>query len=125
MLEERILIDRLDAMRVFLAALDEGSLAAAGKRLGRSDAAVSRAVAFLENHGGAQLMSRTTRQINLTAIGEEYAHMCRSVLAEIDEADLKAAGSHGSGREDFAAVITHRNCLFSSRQQAPLGACLS
>jgi Bacterial regulatory helix-turn-helix protein, lysR family len=40
-------MDRIDAMKVFVAALDEGSLAGAGRKLGRSPAAVSRAVAFL------------------------------------------------------------------------------
>jgi hypothetical protein len=29
-------VDRLDAMKVFIVALDEGSLAAAGRKLGRS-----------------------------------------------------------------------------------------
>jgi hypothetical protein len=39
-------MDRLDAMKVFVVAVDEGSLAAAGRKLGRSPAAVSRAIAF-------------------------------------------------------------------------------
>ena len=42
-------MDRFDAMRVFVAALDEGSLAGAGRLLGRSPAAVSRAIAFLDS----------------------------------------------------------------------------
>ena len=37
-------MDRLDAMKVFVVTLDEGSLAAAGRKLGRSPAAVSRAI---------------------------------------------------------------------------------
>ena len=55
-------MDRLDAMRVFLAALDEGSLAGAGRALNRSPAAVSRALAFLEREVGAELLHRTTRE---------------------------------------------------------------
>jgi hypothetical protein len=43
-------MDRIDAMKVFVTALDEGSLSGAGRKLGRSPAAVSRAVAFLEGH---------------------------------------------------------------------------
>ena len=39
-------MDRIDAMRVFVTALDAGSLAGAGRRLGRSPAAVTRAIAF-------------------------------------------------------------------------------
>ena len=45
-------MDRIDAMKVFVSAVDEGSLAGAGRRLGRSPAAVSRAIAFLEAHVG-------------------------------------------------------------------------
>ncbi|MGH1560535.1 helix-turn-helix domain-containing protein [Caulobacter segnis] len=41
-------MDRIEAMRVFVAALDEGSLAGAARRPSRSPAAVSRAIAFLE-----------------------------------------------------------------------------
>jgi DNA-binding transcriptional LysR family regulator len=56
-------MDRIDAMKVFVSAVDEGSLAGAGRRLGRSPAAVSRAIAFLEQHVGAELLHRTTRSL--------------------------------------------------------------
>lgn len=85
-------MDRIDAMRVFVAALDEGSLAAAGRKLGHSAAAVTRAIGFLETHVGAQLLHRTTRSIRLSEAGERYVAACRRVLAELDEADLLAAG---------------------------------
>lgn len=86
------MIDRLDAMRVFVTVLNEGSLARAGQRLGRSPAAITRALAALENHVGTQLLHRTTRRLSLTEAGERYAAVCRHVLAELDEADLFAAG---------------------------------
>src|SRR6187402_2215407 len=65
-------MDRLDAMNVFVLAVDEGSLAAAGRKLGRSPAAVSRAIAFLEERVGAELLHRTTRSIRLSEEGERY-----------------------------------------------------
>jgi DNA-binding transcriptional LysR family regulator len=37
-------MDRIDAMKIFVAALDEGSLSGSGRKLGRSPAAVSRAM---------------------------------------------------------------------------------
>jgi len=75
-------MDRIEAMRVFVAALDEGSLAGAGRKLGRSPAAVSRAIAFLENHVGAELLHRTTRSLRLSEAGERYAAACRRVLVD-------------------------------------------
>jgi DNA-binding transcriptional LysR family regulator len=92
------MIDRLDSMRVFVTALNEGSLARAGQRLGRSPAAITRAVAALESHIGTQLLHRTTRRLQLTQSGERYAAVCRHVLAELDEADLSAAGEQTAVR---------------------------
>jgi len=85
-------------MRVFVAALDEGSLAGAGRRLGRSSTAVSRAIAFLEAHVGAELLYRTTRTMKLSEAGERYAAACRRVLADLEEADLSAAGERAAPR---------------------------
>lgn len=92
------MIDRLDAMRVFVVALDEGSLASAGRRLNRSPAAVTRAVAALENHVGVRLLHRTTRRLQLTEAGERYAAVCRRVLTDLDEADLAVAGNRAAPR---------------------------
>ena len=91
-------MDRIDAMKIFVAALDEGSLAGAGRKLGRSPAAVSRAVASLEYHVGAQLLHRTTRSIKLSEVGERYVGACRRVLTELMEADILAEGERSAPR---------------------------
>lgn len=85
-------------MRVFVAAVDEGSLAGAARRMRRSAAAVSRAIAFLEGHVGTALLHRTTRSLHLSEAGERYAAACRRVLAELDEADMLAAGERSAPR---------------------------
>jgi DNA-binding transcriptional LysR family regulator len=91
-------MDRIDAMKVFVAAVDEGSLAGAGRKLGRSPAAVSRAIAFLEAHVGTPLLHRTTRSIKLSEAGARYATACRRMLTELDEADRLAAGERSMPR---------------------------
>ncbi|QGZ64962.1 LysR family transcriptional regulator [Paraburkholderia acidisoli] len=91
-------MDRIDAMKVFVATLDEGSLAGAGRRLGRSPAAVSRAIAFLEAHTGTPLLYRTTRTIRLSDAGERYALACRRILADLEEADMLAANERSAPR---------------------------
>jgi DNA-binding transcriptional LysR family regulator len=92
------IVDRIDAMKVFVAALDEGSLAGAGRKLGRSPAAVSRAIAFLEARVGAQLLHRTTRSIKMSEAGERYAVACRRILTDLEEADIVAAGERSAPR---------------------------
>jgi DNA-binding transcriptional LysR family regulator len=91
-------LDRIDAMKVFVAALDEGSLAGAGRKLGRSPAAVSRAIAFLEARVGAELLHRTTRSLKMSEAGERYAIVCRRVLTDLEEADIVAAGERSAPR---------------------------
>jgi DNA-binding transcriptional LysR family regulator len=91
-------MDRLDAMKVFVVAVDEGSLAAAGRKLGRSPAAVSRAISFIEERVGAELLHRTTRSIRLSEEGERYVAICRRVLTDLEEADDVAAGPRAAPR---------------------------
>ncbi len=107
-------MDRIDAMKVFVSAVDEGSLAGAGRRLGRSPAAVSRAIAFLEHHVGAELLHRTTRSLKLSEAGERYVAACRRVLVDLEEADIAAAGERAAPRGTLtltAPVITGEDVL--------------
>jgi DNA-binding transcriptional LysR family regulator len=97
-LQRRSAVDRIDAMKVFIAALDEGSLGAAGRKLGKSPAAVSRAIAFLEHHVGVPLLHRTTRSMKLSEAGEQYAETCRRVLEALQEADMLAGGERSAPR---------------------------
>jgi DNA-binding transcriptional LysR family regulator len=91
-------MDRIDAMKVFVTAVDEGSLAGAARRLKRSPTAVSRALSFLEARVGIELLHRTTRTLKLSEAGERYAAACRRVLADLDEADMLAGGERSSPR---------------------------
>jgi DNA-binding transcriptional LysR family regulator len=89
-------MDRIDAIMAFVLAAEEGSLAAAARRLGRSPASVTRAIAFLEQNAGVRLLQRTTRAVRLTEAGGPYLASCRRVLAELEQADLLASGQRGS-----------------------------
>jgi DNA-binding transcriptional LysR family regulator len=95
-------MDRLDAMKVLVVAVDEGSLAAAARKLGRSPAAVSRAIAFLEERAGIKLLHRTTRSLKLSEEGERYVASYRRVLTELEEADDIAAGGRSLPRGTLA-----------------------
>ncbi len=84
-------MDRIDAMRAFVASVDRGSLASAARRLGHSPATVTRAVALLEQRLGTRLLHRSTRALHLTVFGETYLATCREVLAALDAAECTAA----------------------------------
>ena len=83
-------MDRIDAMRAFVAAVDRGSLASAARVLGHSPASVTRAIALLEDRIGMPLLYRSTRALRLTQFGETYIATCRQVLAALDTAERGA-----------------------------------
>ncbi|MEZ0236962.1 MAG: LysR substrate-binding domain-containing protein [Methylophilaceae bacterium] len=91
-------MDRLQAMRVFTTVVETGSFARAAEQLHLSATAASRHVAELEKHLGAQLLQRSTRRLNLTEIGTNYYDRCRSILADVEEAEAQAATSESQPR---------------------------
>jgi DNA-binding transcriptional LysR family regulator len=89
-------MDRLDAMSVFAAIVDGGSLSAAGRRLGVPLATVSRKLADLESHLKTRLIARSTRKLELTDAGREYLQACRQILEQVDEAERIASGAYAA-----------------------------
>lgn len=85
-------------MRMLVAAIDQGSLAAAARSMQQSAARATRLIAALEAHVGTPLLHRTTRALKLSEAGAMYVETCRRVLAELDEADQRASGEHGDVR---------------------------
>jgi len=91
-------MDRLDAMQAFLAVADLGSFAEAARRLRLSPAAVTRAVAQLEEQLGVMLLARTTRSVRLTERGALYRETCRRVLEDLDEGEKRVRGEDAAPR---------------------------
>ena len=81
------LTDRLADMAVFAEVLDTGGFTAAGRRLGVSKAAVSKAVARLEAHLGERLLNRTTRRMHPTEAGLAFYDYCQGVVQQADAAE--------------------------------------
>ncbi|MBL0420584.1 LysR family transcriptional regulator [Ramlibacter sp. AW1] len=79
-------MDRLLSMRVFQQVVDEGSFAAAARRLDLAPAVVTRLVSDLERHLGVRLLHRTTRRLALTQAGESYLERLRGILVDIEDA---------------------------------------
>jgi DNA-binding transcriptional LysR family regulator len=86
-------MDRLDAMHVFVTVAELRGFAPAARKLRVSPSAVTRTIAALEEHLGARLLQRTTRQVTLTDVGRRYLERARRILADVEEAD-------GSAREE-------------------------
>lgn len=86
-------MDRLVAMQAFVTVADLRGFAPAARKLNLSPSAVTRLIAALEDHLGARLLQRTTRQVRLTDVGARYLERARRILSDVEEAD-------GSAREE-------------------------
>lgn len=84
-------MDSLKGIQCFVMAVDEGSIAAAGRRLGISAAATSQNIARLEDTLGFRLLRRSTRQLSLTEPGQAYLERVRGPLRELDDARSAAS----------------------------------
>ena len=91
-------MDRFEAIRTLVAAVDGGSLSAASRSLGLPLPTVSRRVSDLEAHLNAQLVVRTSRRLLLTDAGRGFVASARRLLEELDEAERAAAGEYRSPR---------------------------
>jgi DNA-binding transcriptional LysR family regulator len=81
-------MDRLDAMAMFVAAVEEGSLARAARRLGRSPASITRGVALLEARAGERLLHRSSRSLKLTDAGHRHLAAYSKILDCLVESPL-------------------------------------
>jgi DNA-binding transcriptional LysR family regulator len=89
-------MDRWQSMRVFVKVAETGGFAEAARKLFMSPPAVTRAIAFLEESIGAQLLVRTTRSVKLTDAGQRYFEDCQRILADLADAEAAAAGSYST-----------------------------
>ncbi|AGQ31860.1 LysR family transcriptional regulator [Serratia liquefaciens] len=90
-------MDRLDELAIFVAVVQHGSLAAAGRKLRRSASAVTRAIASLEQRFGARLVERTTRRLAPTEAGLRLAERAHLLLTDYQAAVLDTADTQLTG----------------------------
>jgi DNA-binding transcriptional LysR family regulator len=83
---EHLSTDNLGDIRMFVEAAGQGSLSAAGRKLGLSPAAASARLVRLEAALSTQLFERTTRKLRLTDEGRVYLAHCQHALQTLDDA---------------------------------------
>jgi DNA-binding transcriptional LysR family regulator len=110
-------MDRLDAMSVLLAVIEEGSLSAAARRLRAPLATVSRKVADLEKHLRTQLLVRTSRRVSLTDAGRAYIAASKRILEQVEEAERLAAGEYMAPRGELHVTAP---VVFGQRHALPV-----
>jgi DNA-binding transcriptional LysR family regulator len=94
----------LDQLRTFIAAADEGSFSAAGRRLRRAQSVVSQTLANLEGQIGVKLFDRRARLPLLTDQGRALLADARAVAGDIDLFKARAKGLAGGLEPELSLV---------------------
>ena len=110
-------MDRFEAMRTLIAAVDEGSLSAASRALNVPLPTVSRRVSDLEAQLGVHLLVRTSRRLFLTEAGAAYIASARRVLDELAEAERAASGEYRAPRGELLVTAP---IMFGKLHVAPI-----
>ncbi|OLF41756.1 LysR family transcriptional regulator [Psychrobacter sp. Rd 27.2] len=84
---------QLEDMAMFVRIVEAGSITKAAEQLNIAKSAVSRRLKELETRLGSQLISRTTRQSNLTQAGEQYYQQVMHILSEVDALNGQTSGA--------------------------------
>ena len=80
-------MDKLRAMRLFVRLADLGSFTRVAEQTNASKSLISKEIGRLEADLGARLLHRSTRNVQLTHVGEGYLQRAREILAKLDDAD--------------------------------------
>src|SRR4029450_1082936 len=95
----------LDQLRTFIAAVDEGSFSAAGRKLRRAQSVVSQTLANLEAQLGVKLFDRSARYPRLTEQGRSLLLDARSIAEAIDGFKARARAMREGLEPELAAAI--------------------
>ena len=95
----------LDHLRIFIAAADEGSFSAGGRRLRRAQSVVSQTLANLEAQLGVKLFDRSSRQPVLTRQGVALLAEARAVVSGMDVFKARAKGLSDGLEPELSVVV--------------------
>lgn len=88
----------LNDLAYFVAVVDHGGFAPAGRALGIQKSKLSRRILALEERLGVRLLNRSSRRFSVTEIGRDYYERCVAMLVEAEAADQLIAQSRAEPR---------------------------
>jgi len=95
----------LDQLRTFIAAADEGSFSAAGRRLRRAQSVVSQTLANLEGQLGVKLFDRRGHLPVLTDQGRALLADARAVAGDVDLLKARAKSLAGGLEPELSVAV--------------------
>jgi DNA-binding transcriptional LysR family regulator len=110
-------MDKLESMYAFTQVVQEGSFAAAARKMNLGRSAVNKMVIALENQLKVQLLHRSTRKVTPTPTGIAFYEKSVQILADLEEAELSVSQLHG---EPKGLLRINAPMTFGTMYVAPL-----
>jgi DNA-binding transcriptional LysR family regulator len=79
-------MDEIAAIRMFVRVVESGSFSAVARQADIGQPAVSKQITALEEHLGAQLLRRTSRNLSLTEAGQDFYESAVRLVDDLDAA---------------------------------------
>src|SRR5246500_5241550 len=94
-------MDRLQGIKKIVRVVESGSFSAVARELGTGQPTISKQVAALEEHLGAQLLMRTSRSLSLTEAGRDFYESAVRLISDLEAAESRV----GSGQASPSGVV--------------------
>lgn len=112
----RLEINRFGEMGVFVRVVELGGFSPAARAARMTPSAVSKLIARLEARLGARLLSRSTRQLQLTPEGCAFYERATRILADLEDAERAV----GIGEQPVGRVRINTSASYANHVLAPL-----
>ena len=96
-------MDRLEGIKIFVRVVESGSFSAVARELGTGQPVISKQIAALEEHLGAQLLVRTSRSLSLTEAGRDFYESAVRLISDLEAAESRV----GSGQASTCRGMDH------------------
>lgn len=97
-------MDRLEWIKSFVRVVETGSFSAVARELNTTQPTISKQIAALESYLDVQLLTRSTRKLQLTREGEQFFEHCQDVL------DAAAAAEASVGQRQTPTGLLRVSC---------------
>lgn len=97
----------LPSLLIFAEVANKGSFTKAAKHLGMSKSAVSQQVSRLESVVGSQLLTRNTRGLSVTALGNKLLERCELLQNQVDLAFVELSNVETTPTGTFSVTFPH------------------
>lgn len=108
-------MDRLDCIQSFVRVVETGSFSAVARERDTTQPTISKQIAALEDYLDVQLLTRSTRKLQLTQAGEQFLLHCQEVL----DAAAAAEASVGQRQKPVGTLRVSCPVAFGQHQVMP------